>query len=204
LYDGLANDFHYASPKDIMIFPDNHDMDRIFTQMEENVVNTKMALATYLVLPRIPQVYYGTEILMQNTAKPGDHGLIRTDFPGGWKGDKVNAFTGDGLSADKKDMQNYLTKILNYRKSSKAIHDGKTMHFAPNNGVYTLFRMLNDEIVVLILNKYESTKVDLSIYEELNLKGKKFKNILTGEEFIWDKELNLNQKGAYLFTTKLN
>jgi glycosidase len=204
LYDGLANDFHYASPKDLMIFPDNHDMDRIFTQMEENVVNTKMALATYLVLPRIPQVYYGTEILMQNTAKPGDHGLIRTDFPGGWKGDKVNAFTGDGLSADKKDMQNYLTKILNYRKSSKAIHDGKTMHFAPNNGVYTLFRMLNDEIVVLILNKYESTKVDLSIYEELNLKGKKFKNILTGEEFIWDKELNLNQKGAYLFTTKLN
>jgi glycosidase len=204
LYDGLANDFHYASPKDIMIFPDNHDMDRIFTQMEENVENTKMALATYLVLPRIPQVYYGTEILMQNTAKPGDHGLIRTDFPGGWKGDKVNAFTGDGLSADKKDMQNYLTKILNYRKNSKAIHDGKTIHFAPHNGVYTLFRMLNDEIVVLILNKNESTKVDLSIYEELNLKGKKMKNILTGEEIIWDKEMTLNKKGAFIFTTKLN
>lgn len=204
LYDGLANDFHYASPKDIMIFPDNHDMDRIFTQMEENVVNTKMALATYLLLPRIPQVYYGTEILMQNTAKRGDHGLIRTDFPGGWKGDKTNAFTGDGLSAEQKDMQNYLTKILNYRKSSKAIHDGKTMHFAPNNGVYTLFRMLNDEIVVLVLNKNESTKVDLSIYEELNLKGKKFKNILTGEEFIWSNELNLSQKGAFIFTTKLN
>jgi glycosidase len=163
-----------------------------------------MALATYLVLPRIPQVYYGTEILMQNTAKPGDHGLIRTDFPGGWKGDKVNAFTGDGLSADKKDMQNYLTKILNYRKNSKAIHDGKTIHFAPHNGVYTLFRMLNDEIVVLILNKNESTKVDLSIYEELNLKGKKMKNILTGEEIIWDKEMTLNKKGAFIFTTKLN
>ncbi|WP_396184220.1 glycoside hydrolase family 13 protein [Flavobacterium sp.] len=204
LYDGLANDFHYASPKDLMIFPDNHDMDRIFTQMEENVENTKMALATYLVLPRIPQVYYGTEILMQNTAKPGDHGLIRTDFPGGWKGDKVNAFTGDGLSADKKDMQNYLTKILNYRKNSKAIHDGKTIHFAPHNGVYSLFRTLNDEIVVLILNKNESTKVDLSIYEELNLKGKKMKNILTGEEIIWDKEMTLNKKGAFIFTTKLN
>jgi glycosidase len=204
LYDGLANDFHYTSPKDIMIFPDNHDMDRIFTQMEENVENTKMALATYLVLPRIPQFYYGTEILMQNTAKPGDHGLIRTDFPGGWKGDKVNAFTGEGLTADQKEVQNFLTKILNYRKNSKAIHDGKTMHFAPNNGIYTLFRMLNDEIVVLILNKNESAKVDLSIYKELNLNGKKFKNILSGEDFIWDNELNLNQKGAYLFTTKMN
>lgn len=204
LYDGLANDFHYASPKDIMIFPDNHDMDRIFTQLEENVVNTKMALATYLILPRIPQFYYGTEILMQNTAKPGDHGLIRTDFPGGWKGDKINAFTGEGLTAEQKDVQNFLTKILNYRKNSKAIHEGKTMHFAPNNGIYTLFRLLNDEIVVLILNKNESAKVDLSIYKELNLNGKKFKNILTGEEFIWDNELNLNQKGAFIFTTKMN
>ena len=204
LYDGLADDFHYASPKDIMIFPDNHDMDRIFTQLEENVENTKMALATYLVLPRIPQFYYGTEILMQNTAKPGDHGLIRTDFPGGWKGDKVNAFTGEGLTTEQKDVQNFLSKILNYRKKSKAIHDGKTIHFAPNNGIYTLFRLLNDEIVVLILNKNESAKVDLSIYKELNLNGEKFKNILTGEAFIWDKELTLNQKGAYLFTTKTN
>lgn len=204
IYDGLANDFHYASPKDIMIFPDNHDMDRIFTQLEENVENTKMALATYLVLPRIPQLYYGTEILMQNTAKPGDHGLIRTDFPGGWKGDKVNAFTGEGLSAEQKDMQSFLSKILNYRKNSKAIHEGKTMHFAPNNGIYTLFRLLNDEIVVFILNKNESAKVDLSIYKELNLNGKKFKNILTGEDFIWDNELNLNQKGAFIFTTKMN
>ena len=204
LYDGLANDFHYVTPKDLMIFPDNHDMDRIFTQMEENLVNTKMALATYLVLPRIPQLYYGTENLMQNTAKPGDHGLIRTDFPGGWKNDKINAFTGEGLSDDQKDMQDYLSKILNYRKNSKAIHDGKTIHFAPNNGIYTLFRMLDDEIVVFILNKNESAKVDLSIYDEMNLKGKKFQNIVTGDTFIWDNELQLSQKGAYIFTTKLN
>ena len=204
IYEGLANDFHYASPKDLMIFPDNHDMDRIFTQLNENIENTKMALATYLVLPRIPQIYYGTEILMQNTAKPGDHGLIRTDFPGGWKGDKVNAFTGEGLSVEQKDMQNYLTKILNYRKSSKAIHEGKTTHFAPNKGVYTLFRMLNNETVVYILNKNDTVTIDLSTFSEIGLEGKKVKNIVTGEEFIWNKELNLNKKGAYLFTTKLN
>jgi len=204
IYEGLANDFHYAKPKDLMIFPDNHDMDRIFTQLNENIENTKMALATYLVLPRIPQMYYGTEILMQNTAKPGDHGLIRTDFPGGWKGDKVNAFTGEGLTVDQKDMQNYLTKILNYRKSSKAIHEGKTTHFAPNKGVYTLFRMLNNETVVYILNKNDTVTIDLSTFSEIGLEGKKVKNIVTGEEFIWNKELNLNKKGAYLFTTKLN
>ena len=98
IYEGIANDFAYVSPKDILIFPDNHDMSRIFTQLGEDVTRTKMALSLILTLPRIPQIYYGTEILMNDTAKPGDHGLIRTDFPGGWQGDTVNAFTGESLT----------------------------------------------------------------------------------------------------------
>ncbi len=92
MYEGLANDFIYPNPKDIMIFPDNHDMSRIYTQLNEDLNNTKMAIGYILTLPRIPQIYYGTEVLISDSAKPGDHGLIRTDFPGGWKGDKVNAF----------------------------------------------------------------------------------------------------------------
>ena len=111
IYEGLANDFGYASPKDLMIFNDNHDMDRIFTQLKEDVSNTKMAISYMLMLPRIPQLYYGTEVLIQNTAKPGDHGLIRTDFPGGWVGDTVNAFTGEGLSEAQKEMQFFLKNI---------------------------------------------------------------------------------------------
>ncbi len=71
-----------------------------------------MAIGYMLTLPRIPQIYYGTEILMNDTAKPGDHGLIRTDFPGGWKGDTVNAFTGEGLTDDQKDMQYFMKKVL--------------------------------------------------------------------------------------------
>ena len=102
LYEGLSNDFSYASPENIMIFPDNHDMSRIYTQLKEDIPNTKMALAYQLVLPRIPQIYYGTEILMDDTAKPGDHGLIRTEFPGGWSDSEVNAFTGEGLTKIKK------------------------------------------------------------------------------------------------------
>ena len=115
IYEGLANDFYYASPKDLMIFPDNHDMSRIFTQLNKDITKTKMALGYIFTLPRIVQFYYGTEILMNDSAKPGDHGLIRTDFPGGWKGDKVNAFTGKGLTDAEKDMQLYVKKLLNYR-----------------------------------------------------------------------------------------
>jgi len=204
IYEGLANDFSYANPEKIMIFPDNHDMDRIFTQLKENVVNTKMALGYLLALPRIPQLYYGTEVLIENSAKPGDHGLIRTDFPGGWKEDQVNGFTGEGLTSDQAEMQSFLKKMLNYRKNSEAIHLGKTIHFAPENGVYVLFRIKNDEIVTVILNKNEqSISLNLSRFEEVGLTGKPVKNIITGETFIFENNLQINSKGVLLFSTKL-
>ncbi|WP_250433192.1 glycoside hydrolase family 13 protein [Hanstruepera flava] len=203
IYEGLANDFHYVSPKDIMIFPDNHDMSRIFTQLNGNIPNTKMALATVLTLPRIPQIYYGTEILMNDFEKPGDHGLIRTDFPGGWQGDTINAFTGDGLTNEQKDMQSFLSTVLNYRKNSKAIHEGKTVHFAPFLGTYFLFRVIDGETVVLILNKNEEPiTIDLKRYAEIGLDGKELKNIVTGEKILWKDAITLNRKGATLLTTK--
>ncbi len=205
IYEGLANDFHYTSPKDIMIFPDNHDMSRIFTQLKGDVVNTKMALSYILTLPRIPQIYYGTEILMNDFDKPGDHGLIRTDFPGGWKGDKVNAFTGEGLKPNQKDMQSFLKKFLNYRKTSKAIHEGKTVHFAPENGIYVLFRIFEDETVIHIINKNKSSvKLDLNRFEEIGLKGKAIRNIITDAQFFWGDNITLDEKGSTVLTTKLN
>ncbi len=203
IYEGLANDFSYANPSKIMLFPDNHDMDRIFTQLKENVVNTKMALGYLLALPRIPQLYYGTEILMQNTAKPGDHGLIRTDFPGGWKDDKSDAFIGEGLTSDQAEMQSFLKKVLNYRKNSEAIHSGKTIHFAPENGVYVLFRIKNDEIVTVILNKNEKPiSLNLNRFEEVGLTGKQGINMITGEAFIFENNLEISSKGVLLLTTK--
>jgi len=204
IYEGLANDFSYANPEKMMLFPDNHDMDRIFTQLKENVVNTKMALGYMLALPRIPQLYYGTEVLIENSAKPGDHGLIRTDFPGGWKDDNSNGFTGEGLTSDEAEMQSFLKKVLNYRKNSEAIHSGKTIHFAPKNGVYVLFRIKNDEIVTVILNKNEQPiSLNLSRFEEVGLAGKTVKNIITGETFIFENNLQINSKGVLLFSTKL-
>ena len=203
LYEGLANDFHYAKPKDIMIFLDNHDKSRLYTEVKEDISKAKMALGYMLMLPRIPQIYYGTEILMNDTAKPGDHGLIRTDFPGGFNGDKVNAFTKEGLSSDQIAMQDFVTKVLNYRKNSKAIKEGKTIHFAPLNGTYFLFRISDNETVVHIINKNnQPITVDLSRFEEVGLDGKTLKNILTGEDVNWNKTLELTNSGSLILSTK--
>jgi glycosidase len=205
MYEGLANDFGYTSPKDIMIFPDNHDMSRVFTQLKGDIPNTKMALATMLMLPRTPQIYYGTEILMNDFEKPGDHGLIRTDFPGGWEGDTVNAFTGEGLTSDQKEMQAFLKSVLNYRKTSKAIHDGKTIQFSPFMGTYFVFRVIDEETVVLIINKNDSPlTIDLKRYAETGLEGKMLRNIISGEAFEWNENIELTQRGAIMLTTKLD
>lgn len=204
LYEGLANDFGYAKPMDIMAFLDNHDKDRVFTEFNEDIVLTKMALSYLLTLPRIPQIYYGTEILTENSKKPGDHGLIRSDFPGGWKGDKVNAFTGKGLTSDQLEMQFFLKKILNYRKTSDAIHNGKTIHFAPQNGIYVLFRKMNDEVVVLIINKNKSpVNLDVKRFKEIGIDGQELKNIISGVVIPWNDTLRLDSKGSILLTSKL-
>jgi glycosidase len=205
IYEGLANDFHYTSPKDIMIFADNHDMSRIYTQLGEDIAATKMAVCMILSMPRIPQLYYGTEILMNDSAKPGDHGLIRSDFPGGWEGDSVNAFTGEGLTDAQKDMQTFVKNLLNYRKNSKAIQRGKTTHFAPENGIYVLVRSFKEERVVLILNKNEHPVVlDLNRFSELNLQGKTLYNIDSQTNVNWGESLELNNKGAILLSTKID
>ena len=204
IYENLANDFYYKDPSSLLIFNDNHDMSRIYTQMNEDLVKTKMAISLMLILPRIPQILYGTEILMQDTANPGDHGLIRADFPGGWNNDKVNAFTQRGLQKEQIEMQEFLKKILNFRKKSSAIHKGKTIHFSPKDGVYILFRINNDETTFLIINKNQSSvNISLDHYKELDLKGKIFKNIISNENFTWDKSLELNTKGVYIFSTNM-
>jgi glycosidase len=172
--------------------------------MDGDITNTKMAMATYATMPRIIQMYYGTEILMNDFEKPGDHGLIRTDFPGGWQGDAVNAFTGEGLTEAQKDMQLFIKKLFNYRKGSKAIHEGETVHFAPFVGTYFMYRTFGDETVVVILNKNEDIiTIDLNYQAEMGLKGKTLKNIITEETMKWGSVMELKSKGITILTTKL-
>ena len=205
IYEALANDFAYADPSRLLLFLDNHDMDRAFTQYKKDPVLLKMALATLLSLARVPQLYYGTEVLAENSAKPNDHGLIRSDFPGGWEGDIVNGFTANGLNKEQKDMQVFLKSLLNFRKTSKAIKEGQTLHFVPFNGVYVLFRIHPEEIVMLVLNKNEAAmNIQLNRFDELNLNGMQLENVLTKEISPWKDSLHLSKKGPYLFQLSRN
>jgi glycosidase len=202
MYEGLANDFIYPRPNDILVFPDNHDMSRIHTSLNGDIAKTKMALGYILAMPRTVQLYYGTEILMADFDNPGDHGLIRSDFPGGWEGDTVNAFTGKGLTQDQKDMQKFVKQLVNYRKTSNAIHEGKTTHFAPKDGIYVLFRSLEGETVAVILNKTDQSSLDTKRFDEMNLNGKTLKNVVSNEQLNWTENINIQPNGLTFLTTK--
>ena len=199
IYENLANDFYYSNPESLLIFNDNHDMSRIHTQMKKDITKTKMAIGLMLVLPRIPQLLYGTEILMEDSSNPGDHGLIRSDFPGGWDNDKINAFSKQNLTDDQIEMQEYLKVLLNFRKKSKAIHIGNTIHFSPKNGVYLLQRRFNDEIVIFIINKNKNdVRLSNDRFSELNLNNIVFSDIHSGKKFSFSKTLKLKSNSSYI------
>ncbi len=152
LYEMLALDFLYADPSQLVIFPDNHDMSRIFTQVNEDFDLYKLGITFYLTTRGVPQIYYGTEILMANPGT-GDHGIIRSDFPGGWQKDTINGFTGAGLTDQQKSAKAFMRKLMNWRKKATAIHQGKLTHFVPEDGVYVYFRHNAEQKVMMVLNK---------------------------------------------------
>ena len=204
IYSVISNDLVYANPDNLVVFGDNHDMSRIYTQVKHDQALLKMAM-TYIFTTRgIPQVFYGTEILMANP-KSSEHGEIRGDFPGGWAGDAKNAFTGANMTADEKAMQDFFKKILAWRKGSEAIHKGKLMHFGPENsgegnGVYVYFRYTDKAKVMVVLNKNADARaIDLSHYEEILPAGAKAHNVMESTDIVFGKTLSAPAKSAQIF-----
>ncbi|MBB1297125.1 glycoside hydrolase family 13 protein [Pseudoalteromonas sp. SR41-7] len=156
VYESLANDFLYPDTDNIMVFADNHDMSRVYTELGQDVAKTKMAMTLFLTTRGIAQMYYGTEVLLDNTPSK-DHGDIRIDFPGGFEGQTRNAFTKEGLTKQQKDMHNTISTLLNFRKNSSALDKGKLVHFTPQQGVYSYVRISDEQTVLVFMNKNTQT-----------------------------------------------
>lgn len=140
LYEMLANDVVYADPSQLVLFEGNHDTNRIFSLVKENIDLYKMALTYVLTAKRIPQLFYGTEVLMTSPTEGRHDGVVRSDFPGGFANSATNAFTGQGLSESQRQAQQFVRTLLNYRKQSPALQSGDLLHFVPQDGVYVQFR----------------------------------------------------------------
>jgi len=181
LYTTLSNDFLYKNPMNNVIFLDNHDISRFYSTVGEDVNKLEMGLAWMFTCRGIPELYYGDEVLMKGFTNPD--GWVRLDFPGGWEGDKKNAFTGQGLTDTEKIVQNYVMTFANFRKNSSAIKTGKMMQYVPVDGLYIYFRYDNNQTVMCVMNTDEKEKtINFADYSERTDGFTKAKNIVDGTE----------------------
>ncbi len=198
LYEALGNDVIYPNPTNLVLFEGNHDTARLFSLLNEDRDLYRMAIIYLLTAPRIPQLYYGTEILKQSP-KQRDDGLVRSDFPGGWAGDAVNAFSGQGLSKAQLEAQQLVKKLANYRKTSSVLQQGKMKHFSPVEGVYSYVRYQDNSQVWVFFNKNAEAKtVDLNRYSELMPAHARFKDVLTGQPIQTKGQLKLAGRSSVL------
>lgn len=159
LYYVLSQDRLYTDPMKNVIFLDNHDIDRFYGRIGEDPSLFKMGYAYLMTTRGIPQVYYGTELMWSNTDAEGGWGLKRADMPGGWQEDTRSVFTKDGRTASEQEAFEYVKAITNWRKEASVIHEGKLTHFVPENNIYVFFRYTEDEVIMVVMNRNEESKV---------------------------------------------
>ncbi len=197
LYNSFVYDYLYENPNNVMAFIDNHDTDR-FLGNGKDTLALKQALALLLTVKRIPQLYYGTEILMNGTKEVTD-GNVRKDFPGGFPGDKKNCFTAEGRTKAENDMFNWLSNILHWRNGNETIIRGMQKQFIPYNGIYVVARSWHRNNVVTILNgTSKPATLEIARYAELIENQTEAVDITTGRKVSLTKDIKLRPRQSMI------
>lgn len=193
IYNSLCYDYLYEDPSNVMAFIENHDTDRFLGEGKDTLA-LKQALALLLTINRIPQLYYGTEVLMNGTKTKTD-GDVRRDFPGGFVGDTHDAFTAEGRTKAEQSMFDWLSKLLHWRRNNAVISRGRQVQFIPYKGVYVIARQLDNKTVLTILNgKRTPVELPLDRYTEVIGSHQEAKDVITDCKVRLDKPLKLKAR----------
>ncbi|MEP6931353.1 MAG: glycoside hydrolase family 13 protein [Flavobacterium sp.] len=197
-YNNFTLDYLYPNTNNILVFAENHDTDRINETYKYDLAKYKLVMTLMATVRGIPQLYYGSEIGMGGDKSKGDGG-IRQDFPGGWNGDKNNAFTTAGRTDVQKGYFDFTSKLFNWRKTNEAVHFGKMTHYIPENNTYVYFRYTDAKTVMVVFNnnaKPQTIKTDR--FKENIKTFKSGKDIITGKTFDLTSEISLEPKSAVI------
>jgi glycosidase len=197
LYNSFVYDYLYPNPSSVMAFIENHDTDRYLGNGKDTLA-LKQALALLLTVNRIPQLYYGTEVLMNGTKEKTD-GNVRKDFPGGFPGDTHNCFTKEGRTQSEQAMFTWLSRLLHWRQGNDVIIKGKQIQFIPFNGVYVIARQYQGKTALTILNgTSQPATLDVKRYAEVIGKTAKAKDILTNRYYDISKNVELKSRQSLI------
>ena len=193
IYNVLCYDYLYTNPSSVMAFIENHDTDRFLGNGKDSTA-LKQAYALLLTMNRIPQLYYGTEVLMNGTKEVTD-GNVRKDFPGGFPGDTHNCFTREGRTRAENAMFDWTSRLLHWRQGNEAISKGKQTQFIPWHGVYVLARQYKGKNVMTILNgKKQTAKMEVGRYAEIIGTHTTARNVITGQAVDLSKDIELTPR----------
>jgi glycosidase len=200
-YNHFAQDFVYPDTDMLMIFLDNHDIDRYSLAVKANVAKYKMALGILLTTRGYPQLYYGTEIMLDG--KAASYEGSRYEFPGGWPGDKRNAFSPEGRTKDENEIFNYTRTLLNYRKNNSALQNGKMKQFIPQDGLYVYFRYDNDKTIMVVANNNLTDKeLKTDRFAEAIKDKTRGTEITTGRDLILNERITVPAKTVMIIELK--
>jgi glycosidase len=198
IFEDIAQDFIYPDPYNLLTFLDNHDLSRFTRTEDTDLKRYKQGLAFLLTTRGIPQIYYGTEVLMTGTKEEGD-GKFRKDFPGGWQRDGTDEFSKTGRSAMKNEAWDYMQKLLQWRKSSVAITQGKLMHYAPRNGVYVYARIKDNHTVLVILNGAVTDQtIQMNRFTDITGTYTNGRDVITSKTIDIKNTVTIPAKGEYI------
>ncbi|MBR4921433.1 MAG: glycoside hydrolase family 13 protein [Prevotella sp.] len=198
IYNSFVYDYLYPNPSSVMAFIDNHDTDRYLGNGQDSL-SLKQALALLLTVNRIPQLYYGTEILMNGTKEVTD-GNVRKDFPGGFPGDGHNAFTKEGRTKAEQQMFQWTSRLLHWRLGNEVITKGKQIQFIPYEGIYVIARQYQGRTALTILNGTSKPVVmQVKRYAEVIGDTQRAKDILTGRYYDLSKDFELRPRQSLIF-----
>ena len=193
IYNNFVYDYLYQKPSNVMAFLENHDTDRFLGEGKDTVA-LKQALALLLTVNRTPQLYYGTEVLMNGTKSVTD-GNVRKDFPGGFPGDTKNCFTREGRTQAENTMFDWLSRLLHWRQGNDVIIKGKQTQFIPYKGIYVIARQYNGKTVLTILNgNHKQAEMQLDRYAEVIGNATAARDVITGRTVKLDKKLSLKSR----------
>ena len=193
LYNSFVYDYLYPNPSSVMAFIENHDTDRFLGNGKDSLM-LKQALALLLTVNRIPQLYYGTEILMNGTKEVTD-GNVRKDFPGGFPGDSHNAFTREGRSRAEQSMFQWLSRLLHWRQNNPVITRGRQTQFIPFEGVYVIARQYEGKTALTVLNgTSKPATMQVKRYGEVIGSTTRARDVLTGRYYDLSGDLTLKPR----------
>ena len=194
IFDHMTYDFIYPDIYNVLRFLDNHDTDRLLKEYPTELSGWKQAITFLLTMPGTPQIYYGTELLMNGTKSRSD-GDIRLDVPGGWPGDKVNHFTREGRDDLQNEAFDFLSKLLHWRKGNDIIAYGDMKHYVLQKGVYVYERYIDDESVLVFMNGTSNeVEINLDRYTESIMGKSEWTDFLSGDNISLGQTLKLSPK----------